>query len=287
MALLYCGTAPGPANRHDVHPAVIEFLPQGFTPFAQISVISAGTIGLIYFLSFLVRGTFGFGSGVPAVLFGSYLLDPHHAVLLLLCCSVVSHAQFIWHGVRFADWGVAKVILVFLIPGAIGGVWVFRELSAAWLTLVLGIVISVIVAISFTDVINRLTTRMDIRSPWIGGILATCSGWIVGCIGVGGNYLMGAYLRHACPTAQKLRATGFTVSTVSLLGRLGIVWVAGLLSPQLFAEMIVLAPVVLLGGWTGARFFRALPGERFDLVFRVFLLLVSISVVAKGIAQVV
>ena len=80
-------------------------------------------------------------------------------MLLLLTCSSISHAQFIGHGLRYADWGVAKVILIFLIPGVIGGVWVFRELSSAWLTLVLGVVISIIVAISFTDIMNKVSAQ--------------------------------------------------------------------------------------------------------------------------------
>tara|TARA_Y100001934_G_scaffold77770_1_gene96592 strand:+ start:327 stop:1175 length:849 start_codon:yes stop_codon:yes gene_type:complete len=265
---------------------VFEILSPGTTPFAQISWGAIGTIALIYFGSFFIRGTFGFGSGVPAILLGSYILEPHHAVLLLLTCSSISHVQFIWHGVRHADWGVAWVILVFLIPGVIGGVWVFRELSAAWLTLVLGVVITAIVAISFTDVMVRLEERVNIRSPWICGTLATLSGWIAGAVGAGANYLTVAYLRHACPTAAKLRATGFTLSTVSIIGRIIVTSIAGLISPQIIAETIVLAPVVITGGWMGARFFRALPGARVDQVFRVFLLLVAISVIGKGIVQV-
>ncbi len=266
---------------------MFEFLSPGTTPFADISWGAIGIIGLIYFGSFFVRGTFGFGSGVPAILLGSYILEPHHAVLLLLTCSSISHAQFIGHGLRYADWGVAKVILIFLIPGVVGGVWVFRELSSAWLTLVLGVVISIIVAISFTDIMNKVSARADIRSPWISGILATCSGCIAGTVGAGANYLTAAYLRHACPTAHELRATGFTLSTVSIVGRVVVTSFAGLITLQMIAETIVLAPVVIAGGWLGARFFRALPGARFDVVFRVFLLMVSISVVGKGIWQVV
>ncbi len=265
---------------------MLDSLFPGAAPFADISWGAVGAIGLIYFGSFFVRGTFGFGSGVPAILLGSYILEPHHAVLLLLTCSSISHAQFIGHGLRHADWGVAGVILVFLIPGVVGGVWVFRELSSAWLTLVLGIVISIIVAISFTDVMYRVSERADIRSPWIAGTLATCSGWIAGAVGAGANYLTAAYLRHACPTAHKLRATGFTLSTVSIVGRIVVTSFAGLITPRIVAETIVLAPVVIAGGWLGARFFRALPGARFDTVFRVFLLLVSISVVGKGLWQV-
>ena len=248
--------------------------------------MAIGTIALIYFGSFFIRGTFGFGSGVPAILLGSYILEPHHAVLLLLTCSSISHVQFIWHGIRYADWGVAWIILVFLIPGVIGGVWVFRELSAAWLTLVLGAVITTIVAISLTDIMLRLEERMNIRSPWICGILATLSGWIAGAVGAGANYLTVAYLRHACPTAIKLRATGFTLSTVSIIGRIVVTSIAGLISPQIIAETILLAPVVISGGWLGARFFRTLPDHRFDKVFRVFLLLIAISVIVKGIIQV-
>ena len=73
---------------------------------------------------------------------------------------------------------------------------------------------------------------------------------------------------------------------MSIIGRIIVTSIAGLISPQIIAETIVLAPVVITGGWMGSRFFRALPGARFDQVFRVFLLLVAISVIGKGIVQV-
>ena len=267
-------------------PGLFDFLSPGTVPFAEISWGAIGTIGLIYFGSFFVRGAFGFGSGVPAILLASFIIPPHHAVLLLLMSSSVSHSQFIWHGVRYADWGVAKTILIFLIPGVLSGVWVFRELSSAWLTLVLGIIISCIVAISFTDVMNKFAQRVNIRSRWISGALATLAGCIAGSVGAGAMYLMAAYLRQACPTAEKLRATGFTLSTVTIVGRITAAAFAGLISPQLIAETLVLAPIVFTGGWMGAKFFRFLPGEHFDRVFRAFLLTVSIIVVGKGIVQV-
>ena len=109
---------------------------------------------------------------------------------------------------------------------------------------------------------------------------------VAGAVGAGANYLTVAYLRHACPTPAKLRATGFTLSTVSIIGRIIVTSIAGLISLQIIVETILLAPVVISGGWLGARFFRALPGNQFDRVFRVFLLVVAISVIVRGIIQI-
>jgi uncharacterized membrane protein YfcA len=254
--------------------------------FAGVPPTAIAFLVAVYFLSFFVRGAFGFGSGVPAVLFGSLILGPHHAVVLSLCCAAISHAQFIVHGLRYADWGVARFVLLFLVPGVVGGVWVFRELDADWLTLLLGVIITTIVALSFTDVMHRIGKSTDIRAPWIVSALASLSGLIAGTTGAGGMYLLAAYLRHACPTAIKLRATGFTVSTVSIVGRAGVMAVAGLITPATIVETALLSPCVILGGWAGARFFRALPGQRFDQAFRAFLLIVSLIIVAKGISRI-
>lgn len=257
----------------------INILPD---PFPSISGFATLALLMLYFGSFFIRGALGFGSGVPAVLLGSLILGPHHAVLLLLTSSCVSHAQFISYGLRHAEWNLARPIMVCLIPGVIIGVWVFQELPPAWLNLLLGIVISGIITLSFTNIVAEFSQRAVFRSPWISGSLACLSGWIAGAVGAGGMYVLAAYLRIVCSCAKQLRATGFTLSTVTIFGRLVTASLAGIISPQLFIETIALAPIILIGGWTGAKVSRRLPSARFDLCFRIFLLTISSIVILKG-----
>ena len=61
-----------------------DLLGGGISLFEGLSAQAIAAVALIYFVAFSIRGVIGFGSGMPAVLFSSWILDPHHAVLLAL-----------------------------------------------------------------------------------------------------------------------------------------------------------------------------------------------------------
>ncbi len=58
-------------------------LPPGdISLFEGLSAPAIAAVALVYFVAFSIRGVIGVGSGMPAVLFSWWILDPHHGVRL-------------------------------------------------------------------------------------------------------------------------------------------------------------------------------------------------------------
>ena len=53
-------------------------------PFDGVSWASLAGIAVVYFLAFAARGAIGFGAIAPAIVLTSWLIPPHHAVLLAM-----------------------------------------------------------------------------------------------------------------------------------------------------------------------------------------------------------
>jgi len=54
-----------------------------------------------------IRGAFGFGLNMPIVILTTFLLGPHHAVLLALLTTVVAQINLLPSAMKDADWPAA------------------------------------------------------------------------------------------------------------------------------------------------------------------------------------
>ena len=114
-------------------------------PFENISLWAIVVVALAHGFGCFVRGAFGFGSNLPIVAATTFILGPHHAIILSLITSLVSQAHLLPQGFRTGDWQIAKQLFLGLIIGTVFGVWLFAILSAEKLVLILGVLISVII----------------------------------------------------------------------------------------------------------------------------------------------
>jgi uncharacterized membrane protein YfcA len=103
----------------------------GISLFQGLSAQAIAAVALIYFVPFSIRGVIGFGSGMPAVLFSSWILDPHHAVLLALTTGAAAQAQLMPAGIRHGDWQVARPLMIVVAFAIVFGIWIFGALSDA------------------------------------------------------------------------------------------------------------------------------------------------------------
>lgn len=259
-------------------------MPDGFVPFSDVSAYAIAGIVVVYFLSYFIRGTLGFGSAMPAVLGGAWVLPPHDAVLLALLTAFFAQVQLLPQGVREANWRVAKPMIAGMVISVVIGVWIFARLKAAWLTVVLGACLSLAVLVDIGGLAERASKHMRLDRASIAFGLSAAAGLLAAVAGAGSNYFLSFYLRWATPDRFAFRATNIVLSGAMVLWRFVVTFVLGLLTIKLAIEAALLMPAVYAGGWAGRHFAMRVPTKQFFGVFRVLLLAASVALIWKGLA---
>ncbi len=254
-------------------------------PFANLDGMSIALVVAVYFFAFFIRGIIGFGSALPAVLGSAWVLPPHDAVLLALLTSVFAQVQLLPQGFREANWKISRPMLAGTIVSVVIGVWIFASLSAAWLTIVLGIVLSAAVLADMARVVERLATRMRLDGFGVAFWLAALAGLIAGVAGAGSQYFLSFYIRWAAPSPREFRATNIVISGLATFWRALVTLAAGLISIKLTLEALLVMPAAYAGAWGGEKLAGRLSAERYFGFFRWFLLVAAIALIWKGTAE--
>ena len=242
-------------------------------------------IALIYFLAFLLRTALGFGGLATAITFASWLLPAHHAVLLTTVAATVPQIAIMGEGVRDGDWQVSRPVILALAISVALGVWGFAHLSSDWFAPILGGIISAIVLLDVTRLLERLAVLLPLRSPLVAFALAFVTGVIGGLSGAGGLLLLSVYLKHACHDHKSLRATGILIGGLLIIWRTVTIAFAGLLTTQLVAESLLLLPPIYLGVWLGRHALKLEDPRRYYMAFQAVLLASALGLTAEGIAR--
>ena len=256
----------------------------GLSAFDGIAPAGLAGLAAIYFLSYFIKGVVGFGALTPAILFGSFLIPPHHAVLLALMANATSQLQFIPEGLRHGDRRVILRYAPAYLGGVALGVVLFAHLDAKWLTLVLGLSIAALMAAELMRLPESAGRFIDLRSPLIGNGLAAASGTLTGVTGAGGLFFMVALLKLSGLTARTFRATTFLLSAFSILWRTVLLAFGGFITASLVVESVLLLPLVVLGGVAGSRLFHRLPAHVFFTCVQALLLAGALGLVWQGLS---
>ena len=256
------------------------------TPFADVPTWAIVFVFASHFIGFFIRGVFGFGSNMPIVLLTTWVLGPHHAILLVILTASIAQIHLFPQGLNAADWKVTRPLIVGILVGIGVGTWLFILLAADWLTLIMGLLISSIVLMDRLKLLERLASMVDLRSRTVTSSLAAISGAVGSISGGGGIYFLVAYLKFACATPETLRGTNLILSGIFITGRILLLAMAGLISLKLLIEAALLMPVVFLGTWAGTRFFHASSAERFYTALQLLLLCAAIALMGKGIFKI-
>ncbi len=255
-------------------------------PFAGLPPWVIAAVLACHFLGFFIRGAFGFGSNMPIVLLTTWMLGPHHAVVLVVLAATASQVHLFPQGVRTADWSVVRALVGGVTVGVAIGTWLFDRLPADWLTMVLGLLVSAIVLMDRLRVIDRLSRRINLRNPLSFASLSLVSGTVGTVSGGGGIYFLVGFLKFMCPTPELFRSTNLVLSGIFMLARIVFIAIAGYITPTALVEAGMLLPAVFLGTWAGTAFFRGASTERFYAVLQAVLLVAAAMLIARGIAQI-
>ncbi|MBE0531945.1 MAG: sulfite exporter TauE/SafE family protein [Rhodospirillales bacterium] len=255
----------------------------GIPVFADLSVESFAALIALYFLSFVVKGMFGLGAQPPLVIFGALIVDPHHAVLLSVVSNAISQLQFIPESIRNGDRPVVRGLVLGYLPSIALGVWLFGRLDTSGLSLVLGVVLTAVIAAEGFSVFRRWEGSIRAHPRRVGTVMASVSGLLAGLTGAAGVILTSLYVKILCPEARTFRATILAVATVIMVWRMAMLGVGGFIGLPLLLECLVLAPCSVLGGFVGSKLFGRLPRERFFWAFRIVLVVAALNLVFKGL----
>lgn len=254
---------------------------QGVAPWAIAYVFGA------YFLGFFIRGIFGFGSNLPIVLMTTWVLPPHHAILLVTLTAIVSQVALFPQAIRTADWPIARPLILGIGVGIVLGTWIFVALDADWLILVMGVLVLFIIGADRLRLLERLARVIDLRGRAINLVLAAVSATIGSVSGGGTIYFLVVYLRGVCATPVSLRGTNIAVSGIFVVGRLIAVTLAGLVSIDLLIDTVLLLPAVFPAIWLGTRAFRAASTAGFHAALQYLLIGAAIALVASAAIDIV
>lgn len=222
---------------------------------------------------------------MPIILLTAWLLEPHHAILLVVFTAAAAQVHLLPQGFGTADWPVTKPLVVGMFLGVALGTWLFTVLAADWLMLVMGVVITIIVAMDRLRLLERMTHYIDLRARRVTTALAMFSGTVGTVSGGGGLYFLVVYLKLACKTAESLRGTSLILSGIFILVRVLFLLPTGLLTGPLLAEAALLMPVVFLGTWAGTRAFHLSGSRRFYNALQLLLLLAACALMIRGIVK--
>lgn len=257
------------------------------SPFAGVPIWAVICVFTAHFIGFFIRGAFGFGSNMPIILLTAWLLEPHHAILLVVFTAAAAQIHLFPQGFGAADWQVTRPLVVGMFLGVALGTWLFTILEADWLMLVMGIVITVIVAMDRSRLLERMTRVIDLRAHSVTTALALFSGTVGTVSGGGGIYFLVVYLKLACKTAASLRGTNLILSGFFVLIRVLLLLPTGLITLPLLAEAAFLLPVVFLGTWAGTRAFHLTDSRRFYDALQLLLLIAAIALMLRGVFKLV
>lgn len=251
--------------------------------FDGMTFFDVGFVLLVHFIGFFIRGALGFGSNMPIVLLTTWVLGPHHAILLVALTSGIAQVHLLPQGFRHTDWLIARMLALGMMAGIVFGTWVFAKIEVDWLVILLGGLILGILLMDRFQVIERLQRRINLRSHALASILAAISGTVGTISGGGGLYFLVAYLKLVCANPMVLRSTNVFLSGAFMLFRLCLLTYAGLFTSTLLVEAVLVTPAVFLGSWAGTRLFNASSPERFYNILQFVLFAAAATLFLKGL----
>ncbi len=262
-----------------------EWLSGGIAPYAGMEWWIVAGVACIHLFGAFIRGAFGFGSNLPVVILSTFLIGPHHAVLLALMTTFVAQAHLIPQGLRGADWPVVRVLFIGIAIGTAFGTWIFTVLSQEKLVVTLGFLVAAVVIIDTLKLVERMTRHVDLRSWQMTSGFSLIGGALGGVSGAGAFYFLVVYIKHACSTPTALRATNVLLSAMTMVVRFaGLAW-AGMITPTVITEGLLLGPVVFLGTWLGTGAFDRSTPRGFYIGLQVLLLAGATGLIVKGIGK--
>jgi uncharacterized membrane protein YfcA len=246
-----------------------------------------GALFAVYIVSYFIKGALGVGNLAIMVLLGALILTPHHAVVLALVTTCFAQLQFLREGMRYADWSLAKSVILCAYIGLGIGVWIFGNVDGTWLTLFVGATLGLMIIADLTHGLSHMANRLDFRKRTVLYPTMIGFGLISGIGGAGTLSGVTFYLKQISPDARILRGTIMMLGIIFASWRVLLFTITGFLTWSIVIEVVILMPIMLFFGYLGAKFFSGLPDKRYHQYLQYMLLCVAAILVFKALAELI
>ena len=255
----------------------------GYTPFDGLSIDLIIIILAINWFGYTLRGAFGFGAGLPIVLFMSLIIPPHQAVVLHGTATLVSQIQLLPQGIRDGDWKISKSLILGFFVSTLLGVLIFSSLEESQLKIAMGGLLLLVIIADMADIRSRIAAKIDLRRPIVPFTYAGIAGVIGAIAGGGTGYFLSVYLKWATDSPKSFRGTGLLMAVFYASWRFIVLAIAGWISWQLLLNAVSLIPVILLGGITGRLLSKRMSIPAFYRWVQILLIFAAALLVANGL----
>ncbi len=160
------------------------------------------------------------------------------------------------------------------VPGAVLGAWVLSIATERTLSIVIGVIVLLAVAVLSSGLSVRLTRVSRVIAGMISGFSGTSAG-------IGGPPIALLYGRQAGPV---VRSTLGAIFTIGITINLVILTLLGVLTTDDIAVAILLSPAVAVGFFISGRLRSHVDGERVRVGILIVSSIAALSLLASSIA---
>jgi len=256
-----------------------------FAPFAGLHAVQVALLVALYAAAFFIKGLFGYGAVPLLIVGGSFLVTPHHAVVLAAVANLLTHIQYMPDGLRRGQVRPVAWLAVFLVPAIAAGIWVFAWLDGPGLGMLAGAVILGSILIDWLRLLDPLAHFVRANMRVVGPLFGVVSGLIAGIVGAGAVIFVSLYIRILAPDRQGFRATIVLVTGVIVLWRNLVLALRGFIDLTLFLEALLLLPGALLIGLVGRRAAARMSDRWFFAIYRIAIALGAGLMILRGAAS--
>ncbi|GGE30934.1 hypothetical protein GCM10007276_05140 [Agaricicola taiwanensis] len=254
----------------------------GVTAFEGATLIQVLSLVVIFGAAFFVKGVFGYGAVPLLIVAGSFVVGPHHAVLLAAVTNVMSHIQFIPDGLRYGRRDVVLRLTIVLVPSIAVGVLIFARISGGALSVLAGAVILASVLIDARGWLEPLRPLVEKHVRIVSPVFGLVAGLISGVIGAGSISFISLFLKFFAPDRETFRGTLILVTAVVLVWRVCMLAIAGEIGLQIVTEALLLLGPGLITGLVGRRVSKRLSDRTFFTAFQVVLCCGAVVLLFRG-----
>ena len=216
-----------------------------------------------------IQGATGFGFAVLSIPLLSLIYDPHTAVILGLCLSVVSSSMMVVRLRAQVDWRALARWVAYGAAGLPVGVWIFGALDPGRLKLLIAVVVGLLAIVLLRGV--TLRTRYLGRAEFVAALTA---GTLATSVGMPGPPMV-LFVSVAAYEKARFRATLSSFGFVTSLLSVGALALAGSVSLRVLGLAGTLSVGIVGGLMLGAFVQRGFDQRQFNRAVLVILLVLA------------
>ena len=233
--------------------------------------------GLIVFLSQLVKGFTGFGSGMFAMPFLLWFFDIKFALAFTILLDLASGSMMLSKERKEAKKEVLTTVIAGLLLGAIIGGLLLPKIDSIVLKRLFG---AVIVLMSAHMLIESKTTAGIIRKRLWGTITGTIAGLTGVLFGVNGPPIV-YFANQTCNDKTQLRATLYAIFLADSALRTVTYLATGIINLEIVTFAAMMLPFTILGILAGNRIHHKTDEKTYKKTITILILIAGITTILK------